>query len=202
MRRWRNDFTFTDSLTEIFNSRWSKEQLEQTVDWEGEEEKEKSKTLALVEFYLANTPIKPDERPMAVETMLEADLSRHGLPKLIGIVDLVRPGGVIVDFKTSGQTPNVESIGHQNEIQLTSYGLLYRDSTGDKESGFELHHLVKTKTPKLIVTPLPPVTDQQVTRLFKQIESYLDGVDREDFVPSPGMACLSCQFINECKRWS
>ena len=138
---------------------------------------------------------------MAVEVMLEADLAPHGLPKLIGIVDLVRPGGKIVDFKTSAQTPNAERVAHQTEIQITSYGLLYRDGTGQTESGFELHHLVKVKVPKLVVTPLPAITDNQQTRLFKQIESYVEGVQREDFVPSPGIQCLSCQFINECRSW-
>ena len=124
-----------------------------------------------------------------------------GLPKIIGFIDLVRPGGLIVDYKTSAQTPNAETVAHQNEIQLTCYGLLYRDATDQVESGFELHHLVKTKTPKLVVTSLPPITDHQQTRLFKQIDSYVEGVEREDYVPSPGMACLSCQFINECRHW-
>ncbi len=31
--------------------------------------------------------------------------------------------------------------------------------------------------------------------------NYVEGVNREDYVPSPGMACLSCQFINECRHW-
>lgn len=65
---------------------------------------------------------------------------------LVGIIDLVRPGGKIVDFKTSSTTPQPDRSSHQNELQLTCYGVLYREATGVMESGFELHHLVKLKT--------------------------------------------------------
>jgi hypothetical protein len=59
----------------------------------------------------------------------------------------------------------------------------------------------KSTAELLIVTPLPPITDNQQSRLFKQIESYVLGIQNEDYVPSVGMACLSCQFINECRAW-
>jgi hypothetical protein len=199
--RWKGQYAFRDNLNEVFDAKWAEEQVDPEIDWNAKEGDERLKTLSLLEFYLEQTPITPDEKPMAVEVQLEADLGKHGLPRLIGFIDLVRPAGKIVDYKTSSQTPNVEMVGHQNEIQLTCYGLLYRDATDQVESGFELHHLVKTKTPKLVVTPLPAITDKQQTRLFKQIESYIEGVEREDYVPSVGMACLSCSFQNECRHW-
>jgi hypothetical protein len=59
-------------------------------------------------LYLHNTPIAPDEKPEAVEVGVEADLSGRGLPLLVGIIDLVRAGGRIVDFKTSARKPNAE----------------------------------------------------------------------------------------------
>jgi hypothetical protein len=27
-------------------------------------------------------------------------------------------------------------------------------------------------------------------------------LEREDFVPSPGMACLACEYFAECRAWS
>ena len=60
----------------------------------------------LLETYLNNNPVPANEKPEGVEVSVEADLKHHGLPKLIGILDLVRAGGVIVDYKTSAQTPN------------------------------------------------------------------------------------------------
>jgi hypothetical protein len=156
----------------------------------------------MLKTYFEKTPIPADEKPHGVEVRLEAALSQHGLPTLIGILDLVRPAGTIVDFKTSAQTPDPARVVHQTEIQLTCYGVIYRDATGRKETGFELNHLVKQKAPKLIVTSVPAVTEQQQTRLFRMIESYVNGVDREDFVPSPGLHCASCEFFNDCRRWS
>jgi len=70
------------------------------------------------------------------------------------------------------------------------------------EGGRELHHLVKTKEPKLIVTKQGPMTDQQRTRLFKQLDSYVVGLAREDFIPSPGLQCVACSYFNQCRKWS
>ena len=199
-RRWMGKPATAESLSAHFNTRWQSSLVDEPVVFdEGEEEVERNKAWALVEMYLRETPIPVDEKPMGVEVSVEADLSSHGLPKLRGIIDLVRCNGEIVDFKTSATTPNVEQAEHRNQLQLTAYGLLYRESTGDREAGFELHHLVKTKVPKLVVTSHPPVTGQQENRLLQSIESYVAGVQREDWVPSPGLQCVSCEFFNECK---
>jgi len=141
------------------------------------------------------TPIKGNEMPEAVEAPVETSLSKYGLPTLIGVLDLVRAGGRIVDFKTSGKTPSAEEAIHQNELQLSCYSVLYREAAGKMESARELHHLVKTKTPKLIITELEPMDERQQVRLFKTMESYVEGVAREDFVPSPGLQCCGCQFL-------
>ena len=202
LARWRSQNLSEADLSDLFTQSWDEEQSDQEIDWEGEEAKQKAGAWKLLETYFQQTPIPPEEKPQAVEVRLEADLAEHGLPSLIGIIDLVRAGGIIVDFKTSAQTPSPDRVAHQTEIQLSCYAVLYREAVGAKEAGFELHHLVKVKVPKLVVTPLPPVTEQQQTRLFRMMESYVEGVARKDFVPSPGLQCLSCQYFNECRRWS
>jgi CRISPR/Cas system-associated exonuclease Cas4 (RecB family) len=173
------------------------------VEWHQEERKEHDdQAWSLIDTYLAQTPIPPKEAAEGVEVAVEADLTTHGLTKLVGVLDLVRPGGRIVDFKTAAQTPNPEKAVHLHETQLSVYGVLYRESTGKRESGFELHNLVKLKTPKLVVVAAPQMSDQQRTRLFKQLESYLEGVRREDWVPSPSpMSCACCEFFDKCRRW-
>ena len=80
---------------------------------------------------------------------------------------------------------------------------MYREATGHLESAVELHHLVKLKAPKLVVTTLPAMTPKQETRLLKIVDSYLEGVQRQDWVPSPSpMACSCCEFFNRCRQWS
>jgi putative RecB family exonuclease len=113
----------------------------------------------------------------------------------------VRAGGRIVEFKTSGRTPDAEMVQHTTEAQTTAYGLLYREATGRLESAVELHHLVKTKVPKLVITERKPATESQINRLFRSVESYVSGLEREDFVPSPGLQCGSCEFFQECRAW-
>jgi CRISPR/Cas system-associated exonuclease Cas4 (RecB family) len=188
-------------LREIFSRAWVVWQDGEQIDWDGKEEAIKSATWDLIQSYLRATPIAPDEKPEAVEVGIEADLSGHGLPLLVGVIDLVRAGGRIVDFKTSARKPNVELLAHTAETQTTAYGVLYREATGAKENGIEIHHLIKTKQPKVVVTELGPVTQAQITRLFRVIEAYLKGVAREDFVPSPGVQCAACEFFNECRGW-
>ncbi len=202
MARWRGEDCQAEALKVEYEQQWADRQQDTVIPWKQSEAKERDTAWNSLEHYLAETPIPADERPVAVEVRAEADLSRHGLPKLIGFMDLVRPGGVIVDYKSSGKTPNAEQVLHQHDTQLSCYGVLYRDATDQTEGGFELHHLVRTKTPKVIVTEAPPMTNDQQARLFRAIESYLDGLDREDFVPSPGFTCGACEYFDECRRWS
>jgi len=202
MSRWRKEMFATERFKSLFSVRWLALQAESKIDWSGEEADERSSSWRALENYFIETPIKSDEKPEAVEVSASADLSAHGLPTLIGIIDLVRAGGRIVDFKLVGKTPDVEMVVHTHGTQLTAYSVLYRDATGQREGGLELHHLVRTKKPKLIVTTLPPATDQQQTKLFRSMESYQEGVARQDFVPSPGFACMGCEYFNECRRWN
>ena len=195
--RWRQETPTEESFKAAFDTAWAAEQSEAQVDWKGEEDKQKGLAWAVLLTYFANTTVPPTEKPQGVEVGLEAKL--EGLPTLVGIIDLVRPGGIVVDFKTTSVTPDPERALHQNMLQLTCYGLLYRHSTGEEEQGFELHHLVKTKIPKLVVTKASAITAEQEQQLYRVIESYVEGVEREDFVPSAGMQCLSCEYFNECR---
>ena len=204
--RWYGEPLDAESLKPGFDLNWENSQEREPVAWEiDEEQKQRDKAWGLVEMYLRDTPIPVEEKPEAVEVSIEADLP-DGLPKLVGVIDLVCPGGSstggkIIDFKTSSATPLIAQAIHRNEMQLSAYGILYREATGRNASGFELHHLVKTKVPKLVVTKVGALTDQREQKFLRQVESYVDGVEREDYVPSPGMHCSSCEFFHECSTW-
>jgi len=198
--RWRGQQLSLRDLHDIYSQLWG--EVEEPIQWDGEEDEQKKTGWKLLETYFRESPIPGDEKPEAVEVTVEADLTSHGLPGLVGIIDLVRPGGRIVDFKTSGKTPDPEQVAHTTEVQTTAYAVLYRQAAGKTESGIELHHLVKTKNPKLVVSVFGPATEAQRTRLFRLMESYVGGLQREDFIPSPGLQCASCVFFQECRRWS
>ena len=200
LARWRKQSIPEGWLREQFDLFWSEDQAGAIAWDEGEEDQSKAKAWALLETYFQQSPIPANEAAEGVEVSVEADL---GSTKLIGIIDLVRSGGRIVEFKTAGQTPNPDKAEHMHELQCSCYSLMYREATGRPEKAVELHHLVKLKTPKLVVTVLPPMTSKQETRLLKVVDSYLAGVQRQDWVPSPSpMSCACCEFFNECRRWS
>jgi putative RecB family exonuclease len=201
LARWRKEPFRIETFRQLFENDWKERQADTVIHWDNGEEKQRTSAWAVLENYFLETPIKADERPEAVEVVMEVDLAAHGLPRLVGIIDLVRAGGRIVDFKTASKTSDAAQVEHLHETQLSCYSVLYRDATGRKETGLELHHLVKTKQPKLIVTAVAPMKDKQETRLFRGMESYVEGLERQDFVPSPGMGCLSCEYFNECRGW-
>ena len=201
LARWRREVFSIERFKSLYETQWPLLQAGQKIVWKDAETKQRDNLWRCLETYFLETPIKNEERPEAVEVRVETDLGRHGLPTLIGIIDLVRAGGRIVDFKTAGQKPNPRLVQLQHETQLSCYSVLYRDATGQQESGFELHHLVKTKKPGIVITNLPPMTRQQETGLFRLLESYVAGLSNRDFVPARGFQCVTCDYQTECRSW-
>ena len=201
MARWKNEQPTLKQLHDVYSFQWSEHQENQPVEWGEEQDEQMKMGWRLLETYFRESPIPADEKPEAVEVSVEADLKQHGLPNLVGILDLVRAGGRIVDFKSSGKTPDSAQVAHTLDTQTTAYSILYRETTGRRESAVELHHLVKTKNPKLVVTVLGPATENQQTKLFGVMESYVNGLKRADWIPSPGLQCASCEYFNECRLY-
>jgi len=200
MARWRKQAFDVAKLKQVFDQGWADQGS--VINWDGEEPEQKISAWNVLEKYFTDTPIKANEMPEAVEVAVEADLSKHGLPVLIGVLDLVRSGGRIVDFKSAAKTPDTEMALHTNSVQLDAYSVLYREATGKREVGRELHHLIKTKVPKLVITEAGPMLEYQQNRLFRLMENYVEGLEREDFVPAPGFGCMGCEFLSECRKWS
>ena len=200
LNRWRNQPVPDEWLKRYFDATWDETQPD-GLDWKEKEDILREKSWNMLKYYFEHTPISPTEKPEAVEAIVERDLDLHGLPPLRGVIDLVREGGRIVDFKTTAKSPTPAMANHLNEVQMGCYALLYRESTGQMESGLELHHLVKTKEPKLVVTTMKPVNRIQMQRLVQQMESYVSGVEAEDFVPSPGMHCAWCDYFKRCRAF-
>jgi hypothetical protein len=49
---------------------------------------------------------------------------------------------------------------------------------------------------------LPGYSSHQA-KLFRAIESYVEGVQREDWVPNPNvMGCACCEYFSECRLWA
>ena len=200
--RWRQQSPGLAQLHASYREVWQRTQCEEPVSWDnpGVEAEQQATGWRLLETFFRESSIRDAGKPDAVEVAVEADLASHGLPTLVGVLDLVQ-NETVIDFKTSSTTPNPERAALVNATQATAYAMLYRENTGRKEAGIELHHLVKLKQPKLVVVSLPPVGEREQSRLLRVIDSYLVGLERRDFIPSPGLQCVSCEFFHECAAW-
>ncbi len=123
------------SLYNAYEEAWIIGQAHEPVAWESPADQEAQKQIGwrLLETFFRETTINADSKLEAVEVPVEADLSSHGLPRLVGVLDLVQVGRVI-DFKTVGQTPTPEKAALLHATQATAYSLLYRHNTGKEEA--------------------------------------------------------------------
>ena len=128
--RWLQKPVTLKEVHETYLQAWS-DNSDGPVPWEpGEEEGDKTTGWRLCETYLRESHVPTEVKPDAVEVPVEADLANHGLPRLVGVLDLVQERQVI-DYKTSSSTPNAEKVAHTHEIQTSSYAVLYRHNTGE-----------------------------------------------------------------------
>ena len=200
--RWRGQILTPRELHEVYHAMWQAEQATEPVAWEspGAEVEQRAVGWRLLEVFFRESSLLHAGKPDGVEVSVEADLSKHGLPSLVGTLDLVQDGRV-VEFKTTASTPHPERAALLTSTQATAYALLYRDATGNKERGVELHYLVKLKAPKLVVIAPAPITPRQEHRLFSVIEAYVGALGRQEFIPSPGLHCATCEYAAECAAW-
>lgn len=57
-------------------------------------------------------------------------------------------------------------------------------------------------TPNLnIRAAISPVDATRIGRFAALAERYVEGVSREEYYPSPGMACRWCAFRRQCAAW-
>ena len=88
--RWKNQPLTLKELHDEFTKAWA-DVGDEPVCWEpGEEAEEKQTGWRLVETHIRESNISPGTKPDAVEVPVETDLHQHGLPTLIGVLDLVQ----------------------------------------------------------------------------------------------------------------
>ena len=204
LARWREgDSSETAVLAAYLKAFGELEKNEGPVAWS--DPTERSEVFAtgerVIRAYLASEHARAEGKPLGVEVVLNDTIPGLDLP-LTGVIDLVRPGHVPVDFKTAASTPgdlNLEAFLH--ESQLTAYQLLLEAATGEPVTALELVFLIKTKTPKVLVHREPPADDQRKQRFVALANAFIAGVRAERYHPQPGLHCTWCSFRSECRAW-
>jgi len=176
------------------------EKEEGPVKWkEGEREKCRLAGLRVVAAYLDSSDV-PKEKPRAVEVPLTESIAGLQVP-LTGTIDLVTDVFAPVDFKSAAAKPDSAHAAFDHELQLVAYQLLLEQATGERPPSLDLVYLVKTKVPKVIRVTTPSADRKRKDRVVRMIDTAVTGMSEGRFYPQPGMACMSCQYRNECKAW-
>jgi putative RecB family exonuclease len=204
LARWRDGASGEDAVVAAYQAAFAALEVEEgPVEWS--EPAEKADALAsgerVIRAYLASDHARLEGKPLGVEVILNDHVPELELP-LTGVIDLVRPGHVPVDFKTvAATTGNLELETFLHETQLVAYQLLLEAATGEPVTALELVYLVKTKSPKVLVHRIPPADETRKLRFAALAEAYVAGVRAERFHPQPGVHCAWCSFRNECRAW-
>jgi len=199
--RWRGGDASPEPVVQAYHAAFADLEKDDPVDYGDKDRQECVDTgERVLRAYLASERATDPRRILGVEVYLRMETGTLPIP-LVGVLDLVVEGNVPVDFKTVHSTPDLEDEAWQNEIQLTAYHLLMVDATGEVPGPGELVYLAKLKTPKVITQTLPPVDATRIGRFAALAERYVEGVSREEYYPSPGMACRWCSFRRQCSAW-
>ena len=91
--------------------------------------------------------VAPTVQPLMVEKEFESTFSNTPLI-LQGRIDLVDDNDVLRDMKTTGKSPSAGEA--DRSLQLSLYGVGYKAISGEYPKGYQLDHIVKTKTPKIV----------------------------------------------------
>lgn len=200
----------TEEVVERISDRWEEAVAEEDVQFSStaDETALKQQFADLLRVYLAKLP-KDERKPQAVEVAMEAPLADpatgedFGIP-LLGVVDLViraDDGASIIDFKTSSRSSPPFEVTH--EVQLSAYAYLFRQLSGEVESGLEIRSLIKTRSPKVESHHYPARSRRHFQRLFAVIREYLDALDSGRFNYRPGWGCSMCDHReSHCRAWA
>ena len=201
LARWRGTDDSPEVVAAAFEDAFVKlERDEGPVKWkEGEREKSRLAGLRVVAAYL-DSPEAPKSKPRAVEVPLTETVTGLCVP-LTGTIDLVTDVFAPIDFKSAAAKPDPKHALFDHELQLVAYQLLLEKATGEKPPSLDLVFLVKTKVPQVIRVSSPPADSKRKDRVIRMIDTAVIGMSEGRFHPQPGMACMSCQFRNECSRW-
>jgi putative RecB family exonuclease len=201
LARWRGGDDSPETIAAAYDKAFHDlERDEGPVNFKKDEDREKCRLdgLRVVAAYL-DSPEAMKEKPRAVEVLLEEDIPGLSVP-LTGAMDLVEGNFTPVDFKSAAVKPDTANAAFDHEIQLVSYQLLL-EAIGETPPSLDLVFLVKTKVPQVIRVSSPPADARRKRRVVTLLESAVEGIASDRFLPQPGMQCSWCQYRNECMRW-
>jgi hypothetical protein len=140
--------------------------------------------------------VAPTIRPASVEETVRVVIpeSSHDL---LGRLDLTSDQNEVVDFKTSGKTPNAAT--YERSDQFTFYDAAYEATRGRKAACVRVEGLIDLKTPKRVSIKIQRTPADRVV-LVARMNAMLASLKAGIFLPAhPGHWVCSEKF---CGFWS
>ena len=154
----------------------------------------------LVRHFLAE--IGPTLSPCWVEETFESVLEDEQGQRLSlkGIVDLVEPGHILTDFKTT--VARWDETRSQNSLmQMWLYARLYRERFGVLPNLLRFRVLLSRKggTVRSLISD-HPVQVEKVDEAVRALFQVGHAIDQGRFDPVPGAFCRQCERLADCRE--
>lgn len=153
----------------------------------------------LLGLYLQNpiTEIKGTEIPFVIPFNHPNNGDGLGI-NLEGFIDLIEADDTIVEFKTSAQTMNHQTLA--DSLQLSAYSFAYEAIYQRPVKLFKIINFVKTKKPKMITLEAKR-TKADCQRFYHLAGQVLKGIKQGVFFPRTGFWCGDCEYAGQCREW-
>lgn len=187
-----------EKVYRIFEADWYSQRVENDIRFR-DNETEGGLTLLgkeILGLYCAQPKkaVQGSEIPFTVPLIHPKNHER--LPvNLEGFIDLVEPGDVIVEFKTSLKAMDIKEVG----LQLSAYSYAYQRLAQRLPTLLRLVNFVKTKKPKMLVMDMKEADHERFFHLAKQV---LNGIQSQVFFPRQSFWCQGCEYQDPCQAWA
>ena len=185
-----------DEVKERFSNHWGVESKETQFKRDEKSGELKDEGIKLISKYVED--IAPTVQPKELEKRFELEF--ENVPyTLVGIIDLIETGGIIVDHKCSKRSPNQSDI--DRDIQLSAYQLGYRSMYGKDPSGLRYDYVVRNKTPKTVQCQTSR-SPEALNRFLKLVGHVSKAIENEIYFPNASMiSCSCCGYKDLCRKW-
>lgn len=187
------------SVCHYFDQTFAQE-MDETIVWTVPRDKVHHRGRALIKHFLSE--IGPSLEPQCVEETFDAVLTdSHGYSlSLKGIVDLVEPGHVLTDFKTT--VARWDDNRSQNSLmQMWLYARLYQERFGVLPETLRFRVLVSRKggTVRSFISD-HPMQPEKVREAVQALFEVGHAIDQGRFEPVPGFFCRQCERLAQCEE--
>lgn len=181
------------------------------ADWDSEQERpirfkedETPDTLAalgmaLIRLYLerfATQEVAAVEVPFEID-LVDPETGEVLIERLRGYYDLLWPGDVIVEMKTSARRFDAADL--RRRLQLSAYADAYRQVHG-RDPSIVVINLLKTKRPAIDVQHTERVVEDDAWFVHMAM-NIVRGIDAGAFPPNPSWSCTDCEYAQACSMW-